>query len=376
MENSRMSFQDFRDRISIIEVAKSLGYSLNRSAGLRKPEYVLFENGKKVDEIVIYNPDDSSRQTFFSRGYGDQGNLTYFVKNRLDRFSVCSSGFEGVNEALNAFLGNPDMKMYKENETFAARTYDFNLKDYEVVAAAHPCMAYLANQRCISRQTIKDFIKVGAIHGVRNRKHEIFNVGFPYRVPGTSDIVNYELRNGGSKPGAPSFKSFCAGGVKSNACWIASFGQPKDIRNIYIGESAIDMMSLYEILGGKPRSAYVSTGGNPVKGQIDKLQKLFPNAALNLCHDDDGTGMVDNIVVALYFRSKEAKGFYNKAEDTLNVTVGESSYNIRRSPLADKEFLRTQGYTDKIIVPRFGKDFNEELKDMKFNNLMETSEKK
>ena len=202
----------------------------------------------------------------------------------------------------------------------------FNLEDYDVVTGSHPALNYLYSGRKISEKTIRDFMGIQAVLSVRRKNSDIWNVAFPYKRQGETDIVNFELRNKGFN--GKSYKSFCSGGIKSTACWIASFSPYHEVRQLYISESAIDMMSLYELSGLNVncQCAFVSTGGNLIQGQINRLKELFPNAIVNLCNDNDMQGRIFNVLSALYYRGIEAKAYRDKANKIVNLDINSKLY--------------------------------------------------
>ena len=66
---SYVSFQEMKPRVGIDDVAFSLGYKLNRQAGVgRYIELILPDGrGEKLDTIVISHPQEKERQKYFHR---------------------------------------------------------------------------------------------------------------------------------------------------------------------------------------------------------------------------------------------------------------------------------------------------------------------
>ena len=66
---SYVSFQEMKPRVGIDDVAFSLGYKLNRQAGVgRYIELILPDGrGEKLDTIVISHPQEKDRQRYFHR---------------------------------------------------------------------------------------------------------------------------------------------------------------------------------------------------------------------------------------------------------------------------------------------------------------------
>ena len=215
------SFQELKNRIKISDVAEYIGYRLNTSAGKKYLEYRLYNGNTKVDEIVIYTT--SYSQTFFSRnGYGDKGDVVNFIINRLHLFSGYQGfGYDAVADILCKLAGLDIVK--NKNNVVLNNEVKFCLDDYNISCNLKIIYAYLGKIRQMDASTISDFLKIGAVCTVSNKKNNYTNVAFPYRVLSNPDqVVNYELRNYNLHK-QEGYKGFCPGGNKSTACWIASF---------------------------------------------------------------------------------------------------------------------------------------------------------
>ena len=61
MNSNKLSFQELKSRVSVIDVASFLGYKFDRSKGMSQPSFVLTDAGGDVtDRIYIKNPRDNS----------------------------------------------------------------------------------------------------------------------------------------------------------------------------------------------------------------------------------------------------------------------------------------------------------------------------
>lgn len=362
----KYTFQDFRNRISIIEIAEKLGYWWNKEkGGQRAHTYTLGDKKNPQDEIVVYNPNDSSSQTYFSRrgGFEDKGNLINFVLNRLDRFAHDGNGFEAVNDILARYLGdNTEVKSLK---TTTSPSVEFNIKHYNIEPAKLTDFKFLTQVRKISEKTILDFIKIFAIYKVQHISWNYYNCGFPFRVPGHIDITNFSLRNYNWSTGE-GYKRFCAGGDKSNSCWIAAFTAKENITDLYLFESEIDAMSYYELKGftKDTTAAFVSLGGNVVRSQIEGLRKEYPNVQFHCCYDNDTQGLIFDVTTCLWLHGIDCKGF--KEYPTGNP-VFDFGNGIKE--IFDKENFNSESYLhskgiDSYPIHKPGhnrKDHNEEL---------------
>lgn len=361
----KTSFQDLKQRITIAEIAESIGYRLTSSSGAKHLEYQLRSGGCKLDEVVIYK--NVNYQTYFSRGIGDKGDLVSFVINRLNMFSnYTGEGYEAVYEILMSRTG-VSIAPVQRSQTMAPE-HLFNLNDYEVMCKQNVIYAYLNKTRGISMNTISDFLRINSITTVakKNQTSNYANVAFPFRVLEEPEkIVNFELRNYNSYR-KEHFKGFCTGGNKSSACWIASFASEwNKVKNLYIGESALDMMSLYEMLDPKDRndSAFMSLGGNLLVRQIMNVRKLFPNAVIHFAFDNDEMGQIYDVVAAYWLvRNVFIKGF--KRNDEIIFSVNESELTFKAADFSSLCYLiENDLYPSWLHIKKAvgAKDFNDML---------------
>jgi hypothetical protein len=289
------TFDEYKAIVSIIQVAEDLGYKLDKTKGMVQPSYKRFDaNGNKIDEIIIKNPTNPSQQSYFDRNHKG-GDLINFIKNNINEFPQ----FQHQNEfvKINMILGHYANAPYVPQNQSSVRKFvekqDFNKARYSERQAEIKDLKYLTKERGLSEETVTAFLP--NIKIVKDTKSEkgIPNIGFPYKVPGTGEVVNYELRNNG-------FKGMAAGGNKTDAVWLATTAQsPKEVKNLYFFESAIDAMSYYELQKGKvdlKNSAFVSVGGYVAKNQIANTIKQFPKALINTGYDNDINGRKYDII--------------------------------------------------------------------------------
>ena len=362
---NNITFQELKNRIRISDVAEHIGYRLNASAGKKYLEYRLYNGSTKVDEIVIYTT--SFSQTFFSRnGYGDKGDIVNFILNRLHHFAnYKGKGYDAVADILISLSG---VKVIKSENHVVSNDTNFSIDDYEVTCNQKVIYAYLGKIRMMDTDTITAFIRNGSVCTVARKNNSYVNVAFPYRVLSEpQEVVNFELRNYNpyKKEG---YKGFCSGGNKSSACWIASFApQWNDVQSLYIGESALDMMALYQLLPERMKinAAYISLGGNLGYGQIKDIKHLFPHAVIYLAFDNDLQGQIYDVEAAYYLvKGKEPKLFKNAAGKVV-VKLDNQELTINDSDFNSKTFLHTHGIQAewlRIIKAKGAKDFNDMLK--------------
>lgn len=360
------TFQELKSRIRISDVAEHIGYRLNTGAGKKYLEYRLYNGTTKVDEIVVYTTTYS--QTFFSRnGYGDKGDVVNFILNRLHLFSGYQGiGYDAVADILCKLAGKA---IQHKNTVVSAQDTRFTLEDYEITCNQKVIYAYLGKIRMIDANTISAFIRNGSVCTVARKPKNYANVAFPYRVlSAPAEIVNFELRNYNPYK-QEEYKGFCSGGNKSTACWIASFASTwNNVQSLYIGESALDMIALYQLLPEhlKTNAAFISLGGNLGYGQIKDLRKLFPRAIIYLAFDNDLQGQLYDVEAAYFLiKGKEPKIFKNAENKKVVIKLDSQELIMNDSEFNSKHFLHSHGIEAewlRIIKAQGVKDFNDMLK--------------
>ena len=370
------TFNEFRARIPIQEIARSLGYWVNPAGGEKFLSLFLGNPKHPEDEIVIFNPKDPAKSTYFSRmaPATDKGNLINFVQNRLDRFgSTTKGGFAGVNEVLSRYLSADNTSINVPSYQSQNRGNDNHPVTFDIKAWAPKTLndsnnEFLTVRRKLSPKTIDDFRSRCHIY-VTGRHNTI---AFPFRKPGQMEITNLEMRNYFPENDV-NYKSFCKGGDKSSSCWIANFVPYNQVTDLYLFESAIDAMSFYELQGFSKQttSAFISVGGHVTQGQIEKLIKVFPNTKWHCCFDKDLSGYSFDISVACWLKGKNNKSYkapevpgsekkvlHIHHEDGKHETIHEDHVSLDTI----KEYMKRNDLDDiEIIKPARGKDWNESL---------------
>lgn len=361
----KTNFQDFKNMITIAEVAERLGYKLTSSQNAKHLEYQLRAGASKMDEIVIYR---NNIQTFFSRGIGDKGDLIDFIKNRVNMFpNAVGEGFEAVYDILSKMTGNIKVRSQHIFQQPVAE-HNFDKSKYNITCKRNVIYGYLGKTRGLSFDVITDFLNIQSIYTVAkaNQPGNYSNVAFPFvELANPKEIVNFELRNFNSYTNTP-YKGFCTGGNKSSACWIASFADNwNKVKNLYIGESAIDMMSLYQMLDKDERkdSAFISVGGNLVIGQIKNIRNLFPNAIIHLAFDNDAMGNLYDVIAAHFLvQGAFVRGY--KHNDEVVVALDNTQHIYKAQEFNSLCYLITNNiYPGWLHIYKAvgAKDFNDML---------------
>ena len=348
------TFRDYRDKVSILQIAEHLGYKPTK--GFTKARPVLQD--ATGDKILIKNPTTPSSQLYWNLKNDEHGSVIDFVKNNLNRFPNSGRNeIDGLNIVLSGFAGVAyDNTKYFDKIVQPQKV--FNESDYKVYNPTVAELSYLTGERMLDTKTVEDFLPFIRIINSNGFK----NIAFPFTIPDSDNIVRgYELRNSGG------FKSFTTGGDKVNAAWIADFSVNKaDVDKIYFFESAIDAMSYYELHKGKldvNNSVFVSAGGHPCEQQFNHIFNAFPNnAKLYGCHDNDLRGNLYDIMLACVKAGEVVQK--NKRDDVVEFVTNATKFTLSLDKISLKNFLKNAQFQSDVSVlkPKNGKDWNEVLK--------------
>ncbi|QHV95610.1 toprim domain-containing protein [Spirosoma endbachense] len=310
------SFQDYRNQISIIELALHSGYEWQPKKGKTLP--VLYHVGFD-DHIVVKNPNDSANQVYFKTGsYADRGTLINFVSNRL---TACFSQFNNpnrtpaqcINDVLKDYLGIvPERKQsVKKLENFIHQSFreagtekEFSLELYKL--SQLPDKNYLTQERCILPELLNSPQFSGTVATQRfyfdegkpiylagnqpspNGERVLENIAFPY-ISGDGEAINgLELRSA-------TFKSHAAGSDRSHGVWISNANE-NPTQRLLVGESAIDLLSYRQMeictgLHPQADSRYASIGGSLSLDNMTTLEKFMTTSTqLVFAFDNDDKG--------------------------------------------------------------------------------------
>lgn len=366
MNEERLSFQELKARVSVIDVASFLGYQYDRSKGVTQPSFVLTDGGGTVlDRIYVKNPNDNSHQGYWRRnGVNNTGDVISFVKENIDKFGVSGRNeLDMVNKVLHKFAGKdfetPASIEYKQH---SKTSQTFNPERWEQIHSPQ-VRDKIFSARNISTYTTIAFSKF--IHIVQDKEQggKYSNVGFPYSIPGEDKIVGYELR------GVNNFKSKAAGTNSSEGMWLASFADsPEKVKNIYITESAFDALAFYQLHKERidlKSSAFVSFGGSFSDKQMIGLSQQFPTARPVLLFDKDLNGhMYDIRAIALISGTKLQARL---SGDSVHIEANGKKFDILQEELSAKKFSELSGISipsEQLLVykpPKDIKDWNDVL---------------
>lgn len=101
-----VDFKYLKERVGIDDVAYSLGYRIDRSAGVGKYVEMVLSDGRNncMDRIIISHPGDKGKQHYFHRASGGGGSVVDFIKENLGQF-LTSGGtqWQRIYEVLCKF---------------------------------------------------------------------------------------------------------------------------------------------------------------------------------------------------------------------------------------------------------------------------------
>ena len=262
--NQLKSFQDFRNEISIIELAVSVGYKIRKKEGIKWP---VLKDEISGDKIIIVNPQSTANQGYFNpHDAKDKGTLINFVKNRIGSIFPFHNDKSEVGN-INAVLYNyqrlplPEKNLFKTDVNNLVREY--SEKEFHLPEGLSELknMFYL-NYRGIQSHTINDPLFKDKIFNVKVSDYN--NIGFPY-FNASGEIVGFEIRN-------KQFKHVIEGSDRSIGIWHSNI--PNTLETAILTESPIDALSYHQIKG-KKNSWYVSFGGSVTVGQLETVKIII-----------------------------------------------------------------------------------------------------
>ncbi len=335
MPDYKVTFKDLKSCVGIDDVAYSLGYRLDRKAGVgRYIELVLGEGTSRRDTIIISNPRDKAAQTFFRRD-GSKGDVVTFLRENLDSFFVSGKDeWQKIAKVMARFANMPEPE-YKEDREYVRRasvSHEFDKSRYEVLPIDTRHIPKIFSQRGIADDTVISLAPfISLIKDKRNTNFDGFNIGFPYTEACDSEVKGYEIR------GMGGYKSKAAGTNSSSAAWVAdlSGGNPDMVRNVFFCESAFDAISFYEMNRPQLGShiALVSLGGTFSDRQITGVMERFPNARAFDCFDNDIPGRIYGLRMMALLENIPLK--ITKTDNGLKVEAKGKTFAVE----ADKSIM-------------------------------------
>ena len=374
--NNRVSFQELKSRVGSDDVAYSLGYRLDRKAGVgRYFEMVKVLGNQKVDTIIVKNTNDKAAQTFFRRD-GSRGDVITLIKENLNSFnSFGRNEWEKITNILSKMAHMP-INEYREDLKYINSNQGekpFDPSRYLVQRINPDRIPNLFLQRGFNSETVITFSPfIHLVSDTMNKNFRGYNIGFPYTAVCQEGVVGYEIRGYGG------FKSKAAGTNSNSAAWVADFTQGNNalVKDLYFFESAFDAMAFHQINHHKlgKEIALVSMGGTFSDNQVLSMIDRFPNARLNDCFDNDLAGRVNAIRLFAVASGNQLK--LTKTENTISINENGKIYNIDPGqPIVTqlKKIYPSDVNIEQHTPPKNFKDWNDCLQGKKINPIQTTS---
>lgn len=327
--NFNFDLKDLKRKVGIEDVAYHLGYRVNKAAGVgRYVEMTLTDaHGDTIDAIVINTSVPRERQMFFHRTTGLGGDVIELIKENINAFNVQAGKnvYDTVGRVMAKLANLPVDGQEQTQRREAARPAPaFNAARFDIVPADQciPRLMAIFHPRGISRETVETFSPHLVKITDKEAKYKYENLGFPYRRPGSADIVGAEWRGQFGKKGK------AAGTNSSSAAWIADFSSaygssPMNARNVYFAESGFDIMAFYQANKASidlPSSVFVSLGGSFSEKQVAGIMSLYSGAKAWDCFDNDLPGRLYGVRMAAIVEGKALS--YSLTDDKATVIIG------------------------------------------------------
>jgi hypothetical protein len=202
----KIDYREARKEVSIVEVLLDLGYKYDKSKGGVSPNFVLRdEHGKEIDRVIVKNPKNLENQGYWRRD-GGKGDLIDFIRENLAAFPVTGrNDVDTLNKVLARYMGKEEKESFNLDDYLdkagihEAKEFDASRYDRLDTAERIDHVMTFFEQRGLSREAAMVFAPF--IELVRKKADEdstspkaIYNLGFPYHIPGSAEIVGYEIR--------------------------------------------------------------------------------------------------------------------------------------------------------------------------------------
>ena len=369
MEN--INFKELKKKVGVDDIAYSLGYRLDRSAGVGKFIEMSLPDGRGgvSDTIVIRNPKNKAEQTFFHRNYSGGGDVIRLIEENINGFNISGRDtWDTIRRVMAKFADEPipdygDSKYlvkagYVENQVF-------DPKRWEVLPAKssmHHVMSYF-EPRGIKQETVNDFAPfLFRIRDLQSTTYNNYNLGFPYTKPDSGEVTGYEIR------GYKKFKSKAPGTNSTSAAWIVDMSGSKNplaIKNVFFAESAYDIMAFYQFNRQKlekESSVFVSLGGTFADQQIKGIMRHYADARAVDCFDNDLAGRIYGIRMAGLMEGVNLN--LVKSDNFVQVTVDGKEHRMAPEKASIQElttFMELKSNIGEWKPAKAFKDWNDQV---------------
>lgn len=349
--NYKYDFRSLKSKVGVDDIAASIGYVVNRRAGLGRYIEMMLPDGKggKSDCIIISRPSivlsdrgDKSQQRYFRRDGNRPGDVISFIEENAAHFGITHDNkWETIGEILSKYANEPAIGRWKGERL--ARNHErlpFNPDNYttksvknlsESLSKEEDNALSLIHSRGIRQETIDTFASHIELIKDKRTKYDGFNIGFPYTQPGNDKAEGYEIRGYGS------FKRKATGTNSTTAAWIATtkpIAAPEMVDYVFFAESAYDAMAFYQLNKQRIDSldkaddvsncVFVSIGGTFSNSQVKGIADYYPNATVVDCFDNDLPGRIYGMRLISVIEDLDLT-FIHK-EDGIHVNYNDQDY--------------------------------------------------
>lgn len=342
---TELTYEDFKQQISIQELLQDAGYHLNRRDGLRNPSYVRLDSeGRRVrgDKFIVTRNGFCCFQPPEQKNY----NVISFIKEHPEFFPEYTPGMSKdrlVNLVCNRLLGQPAEQRWEKIVNPAKQCKPFRMADYETQAfvindweSQKKFYPYFKSRgiNLTTQRMFSDHFLLSTRQRTDGKRYT--NLSFPMTVPGKpNETVGLEERSRPNQDGKTAYKGMAAGSDATHGLWIANLNHKAlaEVKDVYWFESAFDAMAYYQLHDKELRmdeSVFVSTGGSPSQLQFKGMLAETPNANHHLCFDRDRAGRMFAVNFAL---THAGKNFSTHLTKTGQLVVLDSTEKYQRHEL-------------------------------------------
>ena len=301
-----LTYEDYKQRLTVQDLLKDAGYVQNRRDGLRYPSFVrLDSDGRRIrgDKFIVTQNGQCCFQPPEQKSY----NIISLIKEHPDYFcdyqpgmnldllvnKVCSRLLNWTYEEKSSQIREPPMEV----KQFSMDNYEihrFNPRDRDSQKAFYPYFKHRGIDLTTQYAFRDHFVLATKVH--ENGK-EYRNLSFLLTIPGKGeDIVGFEERGRMRRNGEKPYKGKAEGSNGSEGLWMASPGETRldKAKRVFLFESAYDAIAYFQLKHGEDKelrkAVFVSTGGNPTLSQMKGLVQHAPEATFHICFDNDMAG--------------------------------------------------------------------------------------
>ena len=366
-----LKFNDLKKKVGVDDIAYSLGYRLNRGAGIGKFIEMTLSDGRggHTDTLVIRNPKNKEAQTFFHRNGSKGGDVIDFIQENINGFAVSGKDkWDTVIRVMAKFADEPipdygdgkylEKAGYVDNQVFDPKRW----MTTPIKENMHHVMTFF-EPRGIRQETVEAFAPfLTRIKDLNATKFNNFNLGFPYTLPETGEVAGYEIR------GYNKFKSKAAGTNSSQGAWIVDMTggkNPLDVKNVYFAESGFDIMAFYQFnrLKLDPKSSvFVSLGGALSNQQVTGIMRKYTDARAIDCFDNDIPGRIYGMRLAGLMQGVHLN--IVNAKDAIHVTVSGKEHLLKPETASMKDLSSFMDLGTRVDIwkpAKVFKDWNDQV---------------